>query len=130
MENTPKLLPYKFENLENLLCKSQFECRSLFPDFNMYILTNKLKIHGAVSLIYPKLLKRIADFLDDNLIIIPSSIHELLIIPESSIKTEYSMEDLGEMITEMNETQLTDDEILSDHAYLYERNTGRLSYDS
>ncbi|MBQ6844085.1 MAG: hypothetical protein IJO60_05550 [Agathobacter sp.] len=128
MENTPKLLPYKFENLENILVKNGYESLAAFPDCNMYILTNRVKVHGAVCLAYTRLLKRIADFLEDNLIIIPSSIHELLILPESVAKPEYTTEDLAAMITEINETQLTDDEVLSDHAYVYERHTGILRY--
>ena len=94
----------------------------------LFILTNKLKIHGCTCIAYPRLLKRIADFLEDNLIIIPSSIHEVLIIPENAAKPDYSMEDFQSMITDINETELTDDEVLSDHAYLYERETGILRY--
>lgn len=128
LENTPKLLSYKFENLEHLIFKGEREILSELQDFDMYILTNKLKIHGATCMVYPRLLKRISDFLEDNLVIIPSSIHEVLIIPESFTKGEYSMDDFKIMITEANETTLTDDEILADHAYFFERSTGTLSY--
>ena len=94
----------------------------------MYILTNKLKIHGATCIAYPRLLKRIADYLEDDLVIIPSSIHEVLIIPASITQEGYSLEDLQFMITETNDTILTDDEVLSNHAYIYERLTGILRY--
>ena len=33
------------------------------------------------------------------------------------------------MIEEANETTLTDDEILSNHAYIFDRNTGILYYE-
>lgn len=128
MENTPVLLPHRFENLENVLEHLEQHTCPLFVGLNMYILTNHLKIHGSTCITYPRLLKRIADFLEDNLIIIPSSIHEVLIIPESSAKPEYTMDDFRIMVAEINETELTDDEILSDHAYFYERETGILSY--
>lgn len=128
LENTPRLLPYKFENLENIIFEGEHEIISELQDFDMYILTNKLKIHGATCIAYPRLLKRIADFLEDNLIIIPSSIHEVLIIPESLTKEEYSMDDFKMMIFEANETTLTDDELLSDHAYIYEQKTDTLRY--
>lgn len=128
MENTPTLLPYRFENLENVLEHLENYSCPVFPGLNMYILTNHLKIYGSTCIIYPRLLKRIADFLEDNLIIIPSSIHEVLIIPEHSAKPEYTMEDFRMMIAEINETELTDDEVLSDHAYLFERETGALTF--
>lgn len=128
LENTPRLLPYKFENLENIIPKHEYGSLSELQDFDMYILTNKIKIHGASCIAYPRLLKRIANFLEDNLVIIPSSIHEVLIIPESSIKGEYTMDDFQVMIEEANETTLTDDEMLSEHAYLFERDTEMLHY--
>lgn len=128
MQNTPKLLPHRFESMENLLERIEHEHLSALPDYNMYILTNKLKIHGSTCITYPRLLKRISDFLEDDFIIIPSSIHEVLIIPESITKPEYTMEDFRSMIAEINETELTDDEVLSDHAYVYKRETGMLHY--
>ncbi len=128
LENTPRLLPYKFENLDHLIFEEEYESLAELHQFNMYILTNKLKIHGASCIAYPNLLKRISDFLEDNLILIPSSIHEILIIPESLTKAEYSMDDFKMMIAEVNETALTDDELLSDHAYIYDRETKRLHY--
>jgi len=128
LKNTPTWQSYRFENLEDIIFNGNRELLSEFQEFDMYLLTNKLKIHGATCMAYPRLLKRIADFLEDNLVIIPSSIHEVLIIPESFTKDEYSMEDFKQMILEANETTLTDDEVLADHAYLYERNTDSLRY--
>ena len=128
MENSPILLPDKFANLEDLLFKNSFEALSELQNFDMYVLTNKLNIHGATCIAYPRVLKRIADFLEDNLIIIPSSIHEVFIIPESLIKDDYSIDDFKQLITETNETTLTDDEFLSDHAYIYDRDTSVLYY--
>ena len=128
LKNTPTWQSYRFENLEDIIFNGNRELLSEFQEFDMYLLTNKFKIHGATCMAYPRLLKRIADFLEDNLVIIPSSIHEVLIIPESFTKDEYSMEDFKQMILEANETTLTDDEVLSDHAYFYERSTDTLRY--
>lgn len=126
MQNTPRLLPYKFENMENLL-KSMFPNQiPLFDNIQLYILTNQLKVHGAISLLYPNLLSNIADILDSNLIIIPSSIHEVLILPEKQAVEDHTIEDYNEMIREVNDTQLTDDEILGDHIYLYNKATGKI----
>lgn len=128
MENTPAILPYRFESMENMLEQFDRQAFASFSGLNMYILTNKLKIHGSTCIAYPRLLKRISNFLEDNIIIIPSSIHEVLIIPEEAAKPEYTMDDFRTIIAEINETELTDDEILSDHAYLYERETGIIRY--
>ena len=69
MENTPNLLPHRFESMENLLEKVERHPLPAFTDYNMYVLTNKIKIHGSTCITYPRLLKRIADFLEDNLFI-------------------------------------------------------------
>lgn len=128
LQNAVHLMPYHLENMDHFIqnmCKQQIP---LFSELSMYILTNQKKIHGASCIVYPGLLEKIAKELDSNLIIIPSSIHEVLIIPEERTKNEYTMQDYQDMIQEVNETQLTDEEILGDHAYHYNKNTGLISY--
>ena len=116
--------------MDNLIEKTTGESifETQLQDYSMYILTNKLKIHGATCITYPRLLKRISDYLEDDLVIIPSSIHEVLILPASITQKDYSYEELEAMITETNDTVLTDDEVLSTHAYIYEKDTGILRY--
>lgn len=119
MANTPQLLPYRFEPMEKMLEHLIDSPLPFVSELRMSLLTNQIKIHGATCMAYPGLFKEIARQLDDDLIIIPSSIHEVLIIPADTVREEYTMQDFSDMIIEVNETQLTDDEILSDHAYLY-----------
>lgn len=128
MKNTPVLLPYQFQKIEKMLEDFAEHPLPMISELPMSILTNQIKIHGATCMIYPGLLKEIATQLDDDLVIIPSSIHEVLIIPLSSIKEEYTMQDFAEMIDEVNETQLMDDEVLADHAYLYLKETESIIY--
>lgn len=128
MENTPKLLPYRFDPMEKLLEHLVDSSLPFSPELQMHVLTNHIKVHGATCITYPELLKQLADLFEDNLIIIPSSIHEVLIIPQSTTPTQYTIQDYNEMIVDINETQLTDDEILSDHAYIYLRADEKLIY--
>lgn len=124
LQNTPNIHPYKFDNLDYLVQKGLSDAE----DVPMYLLTNWTKIFGATSMVYPKMLKRIADFLQDNLIIIPSSVHEVLIIPESEALKIYTMEEVNEMIVETNETLLDRDEILGDHAYRFDRESEEITF--
>lgn len=128
MDNTPQLLPYKFDKLDQLLEHFMDSPLPFATNMHMFILTNHLKIHGATCMVYPGLLKELAERLNDNLLIIPSSIHEVLIIPEKTLQEEYTLEDYKEMINEVNETQLTDDEMLSNHAYLFLKDSERIIY--
>ena len=116
-ENTPMLLPYLFEDMKNIIGEP---VNVSFPqEMEMYLLTNRTKINGAVSITYKGLLEEIAEKLNDNFYIVPSSIHEVLIIPWKSVKEKYTFKDFSEMIEEVNETQLMDDEVLSNHIYFY-----------
>ena len=67
-------------------------------------------------MLYPRVLEDIANQLDEDYYILPSSIHEIIILPASCCM-EYS--DIDEMIVEINETQVSEEDTLSDHAYYY-----------
>lgn len=123
LENTPAQLPADFEPLMPLLNKLMpmpfpsdiMEEESETP---LYVLTNKARLYGASCILYPNLLESIADKLTCDFYLIPSSIHEFLILP---VLPGTCIQDLNAMIHEVNSTQVEEEEILSDHAYFYSR---------
>ena len=82
----------------------------------MYVLTNKEKFWGATAILRIEILEEIGKKLKQNFYIIPSSIDEVLIVP-SYADIDREMMDI--MIQEVNETQVSKEERLSDHAYYY-----------
>lgn len=90
---------------------------------DMYVLTNEKRINGAGTMFYDGLLKQFADKIEKDLIIIPSSVHEVILIPKDN---EITDEEINEMIGEVNENELETVEILSDHMYLYCRRDDRI----
>lgn len=128
-QNTPKLLSYEFLNMKDVI-------QELFsaPDagqpsdtaagFPMYVLTNHCRLNGSVCMLYENLLEAIAGRLDADLVIIPSSIHEVLILPSGIPK---DIDALSGVIQEVNSSQLSREEILSDHAYYFSRETGKIT---
>ena len=62
-------------------------------------------------------LKDFADRLKEGFYIIPSSVHEVIMIPESWIEDPA---ELGFMVREVNEKAVPSDEILSDSVYHYD----------
>lgn len=126
--NTPQILPPRLDNLHDVFEYITHESLPFLEELNCSILTNKIKVHGATCILYPDLLDEIATIYDDNLVIIPSSIHEVLVIPEENMGKEHTLRDFNNMIQEVNDTQLTDDEMLSNHAYLYHRDTKEITY--
>lgn len=128
MINSPKLMPYRFDSLHDVFLHITNESLPFLDDIHLNILTNHLKIFGATCMVYPNVLEKISNLYEDDLIIIPSSIHEVLILPQKHFPENYTMEELDSMIQEINETELADNEILSDHTYLYQRDTKTVIY--
>ena len=127
-ENSPQLLPPRIDNLHDVFEYITDESLPFLEELNMSILTNHKKIYGATCMVYPDLLGEIADIFEDDVIIIPSSVHDLLIFPRNNLPSGYTLEDIDTMIQEVNETVLADAEVLSDHTYWYHRDTKEITY--
>ena len=84
----------------------------------MYVLTNNQKLYGAGCMLYPGLLESISEKLDHDLFLLPSSIHEMILLPAAN--RSYSKE-LADMVAQINRTELAADEVLSDQVYYYSR---------
>lgn len=89
----------------------------------MYVLTNREKIFGAAELLDENTLRGIGDKLGCDFIVLPSSLHESIIIP-ADVSAAY--QELAEMVTDINRNVVSVEERLSDHVYLYERKEGVL----
>lgn len=125
MENTPRLYPADFMNMAAVLKDLYEDPASLLSiTFPMYVLTNKERLNGAASLLYKGQMEQIASVLEQDYYVLPSSIHEVIIIPQNKGTDE---EYLSQMVDEINHEQLAQEEILSNHAYLYQRDTGELT---
>ncbi len=89
----------------------------------MYILTNHFRVNGAACMLYSDVLKEFSGKHQKNLYVIPSSVHEVILVPaDESIEGER----LNEMLNEVNETQVADEEILSGKVYFYDYNKNQL----
>lgn len=89
----------------------------------MFVLSNASKTNGANIIMYAKELAALAERIDDDFFILPSSIHELLAIPASQVD---EAEQLRQMVREVNDTQVAPDEILGYEVYRYNRETGEV----
>lgn len=86
------------------------------PTQDMYVLSNTSGINGASCLLYDSVLHNFSKHIQSNFFILPSSIHEILLIPDDGTMDH---EQLKQMVMEVNETQVPEDEILSDSVYYY-----------
>lgn len=120
--NTEKLLPYSFQTM-NAVVEELTGMPVYEEDDVLYVLTNCIRSFGAAAMLYKDRLRRIGEYLRENYYILPSSIHEVIIVPESVAPFRGV---LNRMVEEINETQLEEEEILSDHAYYYDCKKGCL----
>lgn len=90
-------------------------------EIEMYVLSNHTRLNGAVCMTYEDELLRIAEQLDSDLYILPSSLHEVILVP---VTERFSLERLSQMVHEVNTAQVEHEERLSDHAYLFKREGG------
>ena len=126
--NSYKQLPPRLDNLNDVCKHITDESFDFLDELDIYILTNRQRIYGATCMIYPNLLEEIANIYEDDLIIMPSSIHEVLLFPKEKLPSGYSLEYLTTMVQTVNDTELKDIEILSDHIYYYNRKTNKITY--
>ncbi len=116
-----------FENMEEIIRSMMPEGIPDFtfgiPKFRSYVLTNPKKVFGAVELLDRSVLKKISNELEGDFIVLPSSLHESIIIPADG---SVSYQELADIVTDINRNMVSIVERLSDHVYLYEREKGVL----
>ncbi|MBQ9766907.1 MAG: hypothetical protein IJW37_02220 [Lachnospiraceae bacterium] len=135
LKNTERLFPPKIMRIEEglLWCMEQEgeeaaewlkrELEEMIRENRkplFYVLTNTDKINGAAVILYEGLLKKLADRFESGFWVIPSSVHEVLLL----LTTEETEETLNRMIREVNKTQLEPEDVLSDHVYYYAKERG------
>ena len=83
----------------------------------MFVATTPDKNHGAGVIAYQDFMDQAAEKLGGDFFILPSSIHEVLLVKDDGSKT---YQDLEAMVKEVNETQLSPEEKLTDNVYHYD----------
>lgn len=124
--NAPILLPASFKPMQVVieeLTGNNYVGEESSEDL-MFVLTNSLRSFGAACILYDGVLDKISKEIKENFYILPSSIHEMIILPESNSP---SRTQLDEMVTELNQTQVDEEDFLSDYAYYYNIKTKTIS---
>ena len=118
--NTSRKLPYSFRGMDALIHELSGEDAADMDrgEEIMYVLTNQEKCFGAAALLYPHVLSHISKILRRNFYVLPSSVHECILVPDQG---QYSRLELARMVREVNQTQVEEDEILSYQVYYYDR---------
>lgn len=86
--------------------------------YPMYMLTNPAIYYGAGSILNEPLMKRIADLWKEDILLLPSSVHEFLMVPFSRKRME--LEDWQDTVSTMNSKEDMKGSVLSNSVYLYD----------
>ena len=91
----------------------------------MYVMSNETKINAASGMIFTEKLQEFAELHNCNMFILPSSIHELLLVPDNG---SMDVDNLSQMVHEVNTTQVSPEEVLSDTVYYYDKDARALMF--
>ncbi|MCM1179086.1 MAG: DUF5688 family protein [Clostridium sp.] len=129
--NTMREFPWKMDSLAKVVTESiREQDMGMMPEelikeleqmengVNMYVLTNEYGINGATCILYDTVIQHFAKVQDCNIYVLPSSVHEVMLVPENA---ETEPEFLEELVTEANKSAVGLIDLLSDHIYYYDR---------
>lgn len=120
-ENTPKLCPSVSGRLDHWVIGWDDDNETASCDVDIptiYILSNQAGINGAVCMLYEDVMKGYSDMLRTDLIILPSSIHEVLFL---GYEEGIDLDVFKNMVRNVNAENVPKEDVLSDNVYVYLR---------
>ncbi|MCH4153179.1 MAG: DUF5688 family protein [Mageeibacillus sp.] len=137
LRNTPELFPYIALRIEEMMGRIMSRCNNkdfvfddMFPEFNrtpprecVYVASNDSEYLGATVLLYPEFIKAVAGKIGTDCYLLPSSIHEIIILSSGMYKEAGR---LAELVRSTNESQVSVGDRLSDSIYLFSRDKGSI----
>lgn len=110
LENCPQMLPPVFRTLSDVL-----EVLQPAGEGELYLLTNEAALYGAAVILYPGILQEAVDYLGSDFFVLPSSVHEVILLPDNGEDPE----GLLQIVAEINHTQVAEEEVLLDAVFKY-----------
>lgn len=90
----------------------------------MYVLTTESASLGAAAMFYPDVKEKAAEIIGSDYYILPSSVHEVILVPDSA---GFDAKELCDMVKQANRTVVEPQDVLSDSVYHYDRDSRSLS---
>jgi hypothetical protein len=125
LENAPRIKPAEIKGMGEVLAEmmgiEQAEMMGLYPvrpeDEQIFVASVPDKVHGAGVLAYQDFMDQAAERAGGDFYILPSSIHEILIVPDNG---KMGLPELENMVKEVNATQVSPQDKLTDNVYHYD----------
>ena len=125
LENAPHIKPAEIRGMSEVMAElvgpEQAEMMGIVPmdpkDEQMFVATVPDKVHGAGVLAYQDFMDQAAERVGGDFFILPSSIHEILIVPDNG---QMDLKTLEDMVKDVNATQVAPADKLTDSVYHYD----------
>ncbi|MGN1023070.1 MAG: DUF5688 family protein [Lachnospiraceae bacterium] len=111
LKNMIRHMPPRGENLACLVGEKE-------ADQGLIVLTNRANLYGAAVVFYPGLLKSLSDVVGGSFYLIPSSVHEMILLPGENLLVPVA--EVNEMIRDINRSDVAPKDILSETLYRYD----------
>lgn len=117
------------ENMKNMTVIQNLLEILPVPDCGMYVVRNNKELYGASSIMCEDTLMEMHERTgSDTIFVLPSSIHEVLVVGNNVLdedNEEEKIQELKEMMKSINATEVSPDEVLTDNVYIHRRD-GRM----
>lgn len=135
MENSPNIMPLHIDVIGSIIEKMlgiDFEdavsdsteksieeiiSEGMQVEPPMFGVTNESTVNGASTIFYPGVMEQIGNGVQGDFFIIPSSVHETIVIPD---KGDLDCQKLQALLQTINKEKVAPEERLSDHVYHYD----------
>lgn len=124
ISNTHNFNDFRLYNMEDIIgemmgngAPQNLLNKEVHDNEGMFVLTNEPKVNGAAALLRPDIMEQVSAVLGGDYYILPSSLHETICIRKEGAPPAA---ELGEMVREINATQVDVEDRLSDHIYAYD----------
>ena len=88
------------------------------------MLSNTCGVYGATAMLYQDVLKNFSEMMESDIVILPSNVHEILLLPYTMV---HDMNEVKETVEHVNRVEVPLTDVLSDHVYLYDRERNTIS---
>jgi len=136
LRNTQRMFPARIDTMNDLMGKLllagviseeeteliNFLNSNILAEHSMYIISNSDNTFGAACILYENLLHGLAEKVGSDLYIMPSSIHEMIVVDASGDPDE-----LARMVRDINYNLVELEEQLSNQVYHYDRSSRRVT---
>ena len=125
-EQTKELFPPRIQSMAEVMrgffggagiSEDMEDALGLGDEVGMYMISNDFGIDGATNMVYDDVLYEASGRLGEDVYVLPSSIHEILLVPSSMGNPD----DLSEMVTSINRDTVDERDRLSNQVFFYDR---------